>query len=1338
MTRDKNLLSYVLLTAALTTLLFPNSIFAQSWTSLPNMKRERFESSAVQYNSDIYVFNGFGKSIKIEPTVEKFDAATRTWSIVGGTSVVYGNAVTHNGIVRVGNEVWLIGGRKGNHPGKVSNQVWKYNLTTGSWIAGPSLPQPAAAGGAALINNKIHWFGGLDPQAKCDVGHHYFLDLNNLNIGWQNISGYASMPSPRNHFATAVFNGWIYAIGGQYGHDSCPGKPGQDTNLVHAFNPQTNQWVQKASLPSVQSHMEPSTFVHHGAIYVIGGEQNGNKIFRYDAAQDDWDTVGTLPGNLVAPVARVVNNKLVVASGGAPNAFSPSAATRSTDISPFILPGSQADENDDGNNSSSQSNTGSTEIQDGESYISIEAEYYDTNTTTSTHAWQTTNLSNSSNDAAVITTPDTGALALNSSNSPELGYFTVFDRPGTWYVWIRGWGNTNLSGEGSSDSVHAGLNGKILSTADKIDYFPAGWNWSNSTRDAIRATVSVPTAGVHAFNLWMREDGLAIDKIILTTDASYSPSGNGPVSTNGASINHPKAEGSSIDDSNIETNEDIESASNSDSSTVAYTDNNNGGNDGSEAQVDSTDPTVTDLIALHYDVSPDLDDLHAIAAGANISNKFSINPALVIGAYGHVDHSQFGNLKSLYNVETNTLGQGPNIGETRRQKARAVADIAYGSGNYLDTGEGWTQAVNAQATKFWTVLKNGNLVSIAEGGPMDFTADVLTRLQTYHGATSSQLKNIRVVQHSLGFNVQQTLPANLAKVINLATYITIDNGNVGNNSTADLKDRDTNTTSSNFARWARNDNCQSAAWIAALDRFNSHIDFSDTVEYLHIMNVPITTVSNLTTFAEYFDFGNNSCVIAPPECNGRTVTVDLSKGQVPTSGDDVILGTSGDDVIDALDGNDTVCALAGNDVINSGPGNDWVDAGAGDDTVDGGSDNDSLFGDSGSDILKGGDGNDELFGEDDDDLLEGNSGDDSLDGGNGVNQLIGGSGSNTIIGLDLLTVNQIDTNSYGHRFGSDQNRESKSFSFPASNDNLILSVDGYDIDFNNEVEVLLNGISLGFLSRSPNNAFNSGDSFTLNAADISPGDNTLSFQNSTPGFVWGISNITLMELPLIVGQPDVSQYGHLFGSNQNRESKSFSFPPSNDNLILSVDGYDIDFIDEVEVLLNGTSLGFLSRGPNNAFNSGDSFSLNAADINSGDNTLSFQNSTPGFVWGISNVLLSPGTTTLSLGQTDSNLYGHRFGSDQNRESKSFSFPPSNDNLILSVDGYDIDFIDEVEVLLNGTSLGFLSRGPNNAFNPGDSFSLNAADINSGENTLSFQNSTPGFIWGVSNVSLVSN
>lgn len=113
-------------------------------------------------------------------------------------------------------------------------------------------------------------------------------------------------------------------------------------------------------------------------------------------------------------------------------------------------------------------------------------------------------------------------------------------------------------------------------------------------------------------------------------------------------------------------------------------------------------------------------------------------------------------------------------------------------------------------------------------------------------------------------------------------------------------------------------------------------------------------------------------------CAGKAVTVDLSLGQVPTPGNDVILGTSADDTISGLGGDDTICGGGGFDVIYGGPGND---------EIFGEGSNDTIFGGSGDDVVDGGDGVDTVYGQ---------GGDDHVDGGAGYDYIYGGSGSDTL------------------------------------------------------------------------------------------------------------------------------------------------------------------------------------------------------------------------------------------------------------------------------------------------------------------------------------------------------
>ena len=46
--------------------------------------------------------------------------------------------------------------------------------------------------------------------------------------------------------------------------------------------------------------------------------------------------------------------------------------------------------------------------------------------------------------------------------------------------------------------------------------------------DMVAATITVSTPGVHTVNVWMREDGFVIDKVVLTVSPGYVPSGAGP------------------------------------------------------------------------------------------------------------------------------------------------------------------------------------------------------------------------------------------------------------------------------------------------------------------------------------------------------------------------------------------------------------------------------------------------------------------------------------------------------------------------------------------------------------------------------------------------------------------------------------------------------------------------------------------------------------------------------------------------------------------------------------------------------------------------------------------
>jgi hypothetical protein len=157
--------------------------------------------------------------------------------------------------------------------------------------------------------------------------------------------------------------------------------------------------------------------------------------------------------------------------------------------------------------------------------VVMEAEHYHETIARSNHSWNQVSDGAASGGAVVVAAPnnntnlDTGY----TTTSPELRYKVKFTTTGTYHVWLRGSGAT-----ADDDSAHVGLNGTGPASADRISSFSSSLSWSKNTMDGPVATIVVSTPGVHTFNIWMREDGFRLDKIILTTNANATYSGPGP------------------------------------------------------------------------------------------------------------------------------------------------------------------------------------------------------------------------------------------------------------------------------------------------------------------------------------------------------------------------------------------------------------------------------------------------------------------------------------------------------------------------------------------------------------------------------------------------------------------------------------------------------------------------------------------------------------------------------------------------------------------------------------------------------------------------------------------
>jgi len=224
-----------------------------------------------------------------------------------------------------------------------------------------------------------------------------------------------------------------------------------------------------------------------------------------------------------------------------------------------------------------------------------------------------------------------------------------------------------------------------------------------------------------------------------------------------------------------------------------------------------------DLLALHYDNAPDPDDGHALVAGRVLKDFYGLESVIAVnGTHGYQRRVNF------------------------NQNSESLFDQAWPSG--LNAYRDWAGSVATSAALWSETVSRGSKVWVAEGGPSDFTADVLRAMPAEHR------RGVTVVQHSHGWNENNTKPSNIAYVDSQATYQRIDNGNLDGNGTADLNRQSSAFVQAALAsQWGQ-------LWRSAFNYLspNNKLDFSDTVEFLWLLDIPLSQVANPDDFANKY------------------------------------------------------------------------------------------------------------------------------------------------------------------------------------------------------------------------------------------------------------------------------------------------------------------------------------------------------------------------------------------------------------------------------------------------------------------------------------------------------
>ena len=285
-----------------------------AWEKLPDMPVGKWEAGTVVLDDRFYFFGGYTEGVRSSKLSHVFDPQENSWTQIQDLP----SAISHMNMVLDGRTVWFAGGYKDGYKGHTIAEVWNYDIDGDRYTAAPLLPETRGGGGLALVGRKLHYMGGVEADRDTDSSDHWVLDLDQWAQGsaqWMNV---APMPQPRNQFSCVTFEGKLYAIGGQFHHDSAQ----LDQARVDVYDPEADAWTSGPPLPKGHSHAEGGTFVHGGRIYMVGGhttKRGETKQVDADilalAPGGQWEVVGTLPMPLSSPAAAIINGRLYVAGG---------------------------------------------------------------------------------------------------------------------------------------------------------------------------------------------------------------------------------------------------------------------------------------------------------------------------------------------------------------------------------------------------------------------------------------------------------------------------------------------------------------------------------------------------------------------------------------------------------------------------------------------------------------------------------------------------------------------------------------------------------------------------------------------------------------------------------------------------------------------------------------------------------------------------------------------------------------------------------------------------------------------------------------------------------------
>ena len=185
--------------------------------------------NATVLDGRIWVAGGLTSSGEATASTQFYDPAINSWD----QGPPLPEPVHHAMLVTYHDQLVVIGGfhaRDNDLLAETSPRMLLLDNKTGKWVDGPPLGHPRAAGGAAVVGDKIVVVGGRTGNPEQLVTQTEVYD----GTSWRDA---ADIPVPGDHLAVTADSSYLYAVGGRKFTAS------SNTDAVQRYDPKANRWT---------------------------------------------------------------------------------------------------------------------------------------------------------------------------------------------------------------------------------------------------------------------------------------------------------------------------------------------------------------------------------------------------------------------------------------------------------------------------------------------------------------------------------------------------------------------------------------------------------------------------------------------------------------------------------------------------------------------------------------------------------------------------------------------------------------------------------------------------------------------------------------------------------------------------------------------------------------------------------------------------------------------------------------------------------------------------------------------------------------------------------------